>query len=47
MIYNTGILIFSNEPSWLDGFFLLEDMYFLLEAKGLNDNGYFLSNQFK
>jgi hypothetical protein len=28
------------------GFFLLEDMYFLLEAKGLNDNGYFLTNQF-
>jgi hypothetical protein len=24
--------------------FLLEDMYFLLEAKGLNDNGYLLTN---
>ncbi len=27
-------------------FFLLEDMYFLLKAKGLNDNGYILINQF-
>jgi hypothetical protein len=28
------------------GLFLLKDMYFLLEAKCLNDNGYFLTNQF-
>ncbi len=28
------------------GFYLLEDMYFLLEAKGLNANGYLLTNQF-
>jgi hypothetical protein len=28
------------------GFFLLEDMYFWLEAKGLNDNWYFFTNQF-
>jgi len=28
------------------GVFLLEDMYFLLEAKGLSDNGYFFINQF-
>jgi hypothetical protein len=27
-------------------FFLLKDMYFLLQAKGLNNNGYFLINQF-
>jgi hypothetical protein len=26
----------------MDGFFLLENMYFLLQAKGLNDNGYLL-----
>jgi hypothetical protein len=29
------------------GFLILENMYFLLEAKGLNDNGYFLTNQFE
>jgi hypothetical protein len=46
MAYTTRILIFSNEPSWLNGSFLLEDIYFLLEAKGLNDNEYFLSKQF-
>jgi hypothetical protein len=28
------------------GVFLFEDMYFLLETKGLNDNGYFFINQF-
>jgi hypothetical protein len=27
-------------------FFLLEGMYFVLEAKGLNDNGYPWTNQF-
>jgi hypothetical protein len=28
------------------GFLKLKDMYFLLEVKGLNDNGYFLTNEF-
>jgi len=28
------------------GFFTLKDMYFLLKAEGLNDNGYLLINQF-
>ncbi len=28
------------------GFFLLKDMYFWLEAKGLNDDGYFFTNKF-
>jgi len=28
------------------GVFLLKDMCFWLEAKGLNDNGYFFTNQF-
>jgi len=37
--YTTRIPIFSNKPSWLDGFFLLE-------TKGLNDNEYFFTNQF-
>jgi len=46
LAHTTKIPIFSNQPSWLDGSFLLNDMYFLLEAKGLNDNGYLLSNQF-
>jgi hypothetical protein len=44
--YITRIPIFSNWPSWLNGFFLLEDMYFWLEVKGLNDNVYILTNQF-
>jgi len=28
------------------GLFLLKYTYFLLEAKGLNDNGYLFTNQF-
>ncbi len=40
------IPIFSNWPSWLYGFFLLENMYLWLKSKGLSDNGYFLNNQF-
>jgi len=44
--YITSIPIFSNWPSWLHGFFLLKDMYFKLETKGLNDNGYVFTNQF-
>jgi hypothetical protein len=44
--YITSVPIFSNWPSLLDGFFLLEDMYFLLETKDLNENGYFFINPF-
>jgi hypothetical protein len=28
------------------GFFILEETYFWLKAKDLNDNGYLLTNQF-
>jgi len=40
------IPILSNWPSRLDGSFLIKDMYFLLKAKGLKDNGYFFTNKF-
>jgi hypothetical protein len=39
-------LFFQTNQIDLIGPFLLQDMYFLLEAKGLNDNGYLLTNQF-
>ncbi len=42
----TRIPIFQTNQVDQISLFLLEDMYFLLEAKDLNDNGYFFINQF-
>jgi hypothetical protein len=41
--YNSYFFKLTKLIRWV---FLLKDMYFWLEAKGLNDNGYFLTNQF-